>query len=275
MQAHGSKSGEAIADPDTPEPVHDSSTKGAHRYRAPALEKGLDILEALAAVSEPLTTPQLAERLGRSPSELFRMIYILERRGYIEESRFGQGYELTNKAFTLSMSRAQVRALIDIALPVMRELAALIDQSCHIAVTSGDQMVVLARVENPGPLGFSVRPGYRRAIYEATSGLTLYSFQPEAIRREWDVFLRRLAPKDKYDAFIRQSEAVRARGFAQVGSDFVPGVTDLSAPVLKEGTCVAAITLPFVQRPGLPRTIAEAIDLLCDAARQISRDLQY
>ena len=274
MQADGGKSGELIAEPGMPEPAVDPGTKGAHRYRAPALEKGLDILEALAGVSEPLTTPQLAERLGRSPSELFRMVYILERRGYIEESRFGQGYELTNKAFTLSMSRAQVRSLLDIALPVMRELAALIDQSCHMAVASGDQMVVIARVENPGPLGFSVRPGHRRAIYEATSGITLYSFQPEAVRREWDVSLRQRAPKDKYEAFIRQSEAVRARGFAQVGSDFVPGVTDLSAPILKEGSCLAAITVPFVQRPGLPRTIVEAIDLLCGVARQISQGLQ-
>lgn len=274
MQADGNNGGELIAEPGTPEPADASGTKDAHRYRAPALEKGLDILEALASVSEPLNTPQLAERLGRSPSELFRMVYILERRGYIEESRFGQGYELTNKAFTLSMTRAHVRALLDIAVPVMRDLAALIDQSCHIAVASGDQMVVIARVENPGPLGFSVRPGYRRAIYEATSGITLYSFQPEAMRREWDVSLRRLAPKDKYEAFLRQSEAVRARGFAQVGSDFVPGVTDLSAPILKEGSCIAAITLPFVQRPGLPRTIVEAIDLLCGAARQISQGLQ-
>jgi len=54
----------------------------------------------------------------------------------------------------------------------------------------------------------------------------------------------------------------------------VPGVTDLSAPILKEGSCLAAITVPFVQRPGLPRTIVEAIDLLCAVARQISQGLQ-
>ena len=272
MQVHGSKGSDSTAESNKPDPVDDSGAKGDHRYRAPALEKGLDILEALASVSEPLNTPQLAERLGRSPSELFRMVYILERRGYIGQSRSGLGYELTNKAFTLSMSRAQVRALLDIALPLMRDLATL-DQSCHIAVASGDQMVVIARVENPGHLGFSVRPGYRRAIYEATSGIVLYSFQPEAVRRKWDVSLRRLAPKDKYAAFLRQSEVVRARGFAQVGSDFVPGVVDLSAPILREGSCVAAITLPFVQRPGLPRTMVEAIDLVCGVARQVAEGL--
>src|SRR4051794_20777828 len=120
MDARSSTGGETIVESNAPGPANDPGTQGAHRYRAPALEKGLDILEALSSVSEPLNTPQLAERLGRSPSELFRMLYILERRGYIEESRFGQGYELTNKAFKLSMMRAQVRALLDAALPVMR-----------------------------------------------------------------------------------------------------------------------------------------------------------
>src|SRR5258706_14900253 len=107
MQADGGKSGELIAEPGMPEPAADPGPKGTHRYRAPALEKGLDILEALAGVSEPLTTPQLAERLGRSPSELFRIVYILERRGDIEQSRIGRGFELSNHAVTISMSHAR------------------------------------------------------------------------------------------------------------------------------------------------------------------------
>ena len=46
---------------------------GASAYSAPALEKGLDILELLAGSSPGLTQNQIAARLGRSPSELFRM----------------------------------------------------------------------------------------------------------------------------------------------------------------------------------------------------------
>ena len=39
-----------------------------------------------------------------------------------------------------------------------------IHQSCHLAVASGDQMVVIAMAEAPGDLGFSVRIGYRIAL---------------------------------------------------------------------------------------------------------------
>jgi DNA-binding IclR family transcriptional regulator len=60
------------------------------KYRAPALEKGLDILELLARNGAPMTTSQMAVTLGRSVSELFRMVLALEFRGYIESSPDGR-----------------------------------------------------------------------------------------------------------------------------------------------------------------------------------------
>mgnify|MGYP003583588565 CR=1 FL=1 len=61
------------------------------RYRAPALEKGLDIIELLASETEPMSPSQISQRLGRSMSELFRMIQVLEHRGYIEQSANREG----------------------------------------------------------------------------------------------------------------------------------------------------------------------------------------
>ena len=58
------------------------------RYAAPALEKGLDILELLASVSEALTHSEIARRLGRTINEVFRMLVCLEERGYISSTGF-------------------------------------------------------------------------------------------------------------------------------------------------------------------------------------------
>ena len=43
-------------------------------YAVPALEKGLDLFEALAGQPEPRSQSDLARALGRSPSEIFRML---------------------------------------------------------------------------------------------------------------------------------------------------------------------------------------------------------
>ena len=69
-------------------------------YSAPALEKGLDILELLAHQSEGLTKSQLARLLQRSVSEIFRMLLCLEGRGYIAQVS-EERYSLTLKLFQL------------------------------------------------------------------------------------------------------------------------------------------------------------------------------
>ncbi|HTE93342.1 MAG TPA: helix-turn-helix domain-containing protein [Bradyrhizobium sp.] len=51
-----------------------NSKKVIVRPGAPALDKGLDLIEALAAESGGLSQKQIAERVGRSAGEIFRML---------------------------------------------------------------------------------------------------------------------------------------------------------------------------------------------------------
>ena len=138
------------------------------KYRAPALEKGLDVLELLATNAVPMTPSQMSTDLGRSVSELFRMIQVLEFRGYIELTP--AGYRLSNRLFALGMAQAPVKSLTEAALPHMRDLSAATVQSCHLVVPTEAQIVVVARIEGPGDLSYSVRLGYRRNIIDASSG---------------------------------------------------------------------------------------------------------
>src|SRR3954453_10711502 len=166
-------------------PMPAKSAPSRTRYRAPALEKGLDVIELLAAEKSPLNLSAISQRLGRSSGELFRMLQVLEFKGFITTSESGAGYVLTNKLFALAMAQAPVRSLVETALPIMRKLAFEIGQSCHIAVASEDQIVVITRIERPGDLGFSVRIAYRREIARATSGLVLFAYQDAHARRSW------------------------------------------------------------------------------------------
>ena len=68
------------------------------RYSAPALEKGLDVLEILAAQPHSLSLQEIANRLQRTSNELFRMLDVLVRRGYL--SRLPDStYALTLRLF--------------------------------------------------------------------------------------------------------------------------------------------------------------------------------
>jgi DNA-binding IclR family transcriptional regulator len=73
------------------------------RYSAPALEKGLDVIEALAAEPHRLTLQEIANRLDRSPNELFRMLDVLVQRGYLTREA-DSTYLLTLRLFELGQT---------------------------------------------------------------------------------------------------------------------------------------------------------------------------
>src|SRR6187399_1148709 len=253
----------------SPRPAGETSK--ASRYRAPALEKGLDVLELLAAEKMPLNLSAISQRLGRSSGELFRMLQVLEFKGFITAAEDASGYVLTNKLFALAMAQAPVRTLVETALPIMRKLSQDIGQSCHIAVASEDQIVVITRIERPGDLGFSVRIGYRREIASATSGLVLFAYQNDDVRRLW---LKRCRLKgDAADSFIERANIVRTRGYHEAASHFVRGIADLSAPIMRGDTAVAALTVPFVHSNPLQVEMPQAVEFVRAAAKKISNDI--
>jgi DNA-binding IclR family transcriptional regulator len=242
------------------------------KYRAPALEKGLAVLELLAGARGPMSLNVISRHLKRSVSELFRMIQVLEYLGYLEISSSGEGYVLSNKLFALGMTRAPTRDLHDAALPVMHRLAERMGQSCHLGVASADQMVIIARVEAPGDLGFSVRIGYRRSLVDSTSGLVLYAFQSDLVRAEWKARLSTSVSRRDWVNFERRGHAARNAGFVKSDSHAVQGVIDLSAPVTQSGSVAAALTIPYV-KTALSLSVEETVRLVVLAAQEISSEL--
>ncbi len=241
------------------------------KYRAPALEKGLDVLELLSSHGEPMTPSQMSGVLGRSVSELFRMIQVLEFRGYIEQSP--EGYRLTNRLFTLGMAQAPVRSLVETALPVMRELADATVQSCHLVVLSGEQIVVIARIEGPGDLGFSVRVGYRRNVIDATSGLMFYGCAPTAGKTALRERLIARFGAARTNRFIKAAEEAGARGHVERPSDFVKGVTDLAAPIMGADGVIGTLITPYIERTPPTSEIEVVVSHLLRAAAALSTEM--
>lgn len=238
------------------------------RYQAPALKKGLEILELLASASGPLTMSDISTALGRSVSEIFRMLQVLEEHRYI--ARGDDGYRLTNRLFALSMGQPPVRDLVSTALPVMQDMARRTGQSCHLAVVSGAEMVVIAGVEAPGLSGFAVRVGYRRPLHRSASGRVLLAFQTPGGRASMLDEVRGAGEDIDAAALEDQLAAIAAQGDGATPSPMLTGIIDLSAPILSGGTARAALTIPFVDGPGARVPLADTQVVLREAALLIA-----
>ncbi|MBL8671259.1 MAG: IclR family transcriptional regulator [Alphaproteobacteria bacterium] len=255
-------------------PKEDVAVESA-RYRAPALEKGLDIVELLAAEPDGLSQNDVARRLDRSVAEIFRMLDTLERRGYVLRDRRGGRYTLSLKLFELAHRHPPTGRLLSVAMPAMQSYAQRARQSAHMVVHHDGQILVVARVESPEPMGFSVRMGAYFPFRERRiSARVLAAFQPTEEREALVDFMLRNGPVSKSRAaLVKRLDAIRRRGYETGDSDAMRGITDTSYPIFAHGGVAAALTSPCLVQRDVEVAVAEAQRLLAETAAAISREL--
>ena len=209
-------------------------------YAVPALEKGLDIIELLAEEAGGLSQTEIADATGRSVGQIFRVLGVLERRGYIVRDRQSGLYSFSMMAFDLAHRHPPLRGLVTVATTPMRDLADRVQQSCNLSVLDAGRVRIIAQVESPADFGFRVRVGALFSVEMTATG------------------------------------AVLSTGQAVVRADAMqPGITDVVVPILDaRGATIAALTVPYV---ATTFSAVAADDVLAEATAAsgyISRHLQ-
>ena len=250
-------------------------TEQNDRYRAPALDKGLDILELLAEQPHGLTRAEIVKAMDRGPSEIYRMLERLVVRDYVTRSQEGDRYSLSLKLFVLGHRHPPIERLVARALPAMDAFARAAEQSCHLGIYDRGNVVVVAQVNGPGSWGLSIRLGVQVSLVDTGSGHILLTFQSEQRRIEM------LAEHQALEGEVPMPEAelygilgkIRDLGYWQGDSQQAFGVTDISMPILDpKGDALAVLTCPFIRR--IDRHVGADLDttreLLAQAARGLS-----
>ncbi|MFL1461622.1 IclR family transcriptional regulator [Roseococcus sp. DSY-14] len=225
-------------------------------YAAPALEKGLDILELLSRQEAGLTRRDIAERLGRSVSEVFRMIEVLARRGYIVQD--GDSYVMGMMLFALAHEQPPMKRLLKEALPRMDALAKATGQSCHMTMLNGPRQVVVAQVDPPAAMGFAVKIGAVLPLVKSASGRVLLAFHDAEEADRLMLLAEPQATAAERAAMRRTVAKVRAQGFAFMPSKQFSGLVAISCPVFDlRGRAIAALTVPYVKRLDEPDSVSD------------------
>lgn len=218
-------------------------------YAAPALEKAFEIIELLADHPDGALVSEMAADLGRSVGELFRIVIVMERLGYLRKSvhtdRYTVSYKLLETAYRATPAQNLVRA----ALPQMQSLALAVGQSCHLVVASGDHGMVIACEQQPGVRGFSLRVGARIDIVNSCSGQVLLAYATPQRRDQILTAIdgQREGPVDR-ERLAQRFAIIRAAGHDSRQSPITHGVTDISFPVFGfDGRVMAALTIPFLE----------------------------
>lgn len=247
----------------------------ADKYSAPALSKGLDILELLANQTTGMKKAEIAQALDRSVNEIYRMLAVLVSRGYVMIDEESERYSLTMRMFEISHRFPPTKRLTTVAGKIMEETARKLNQSIHLAVRNGGEILIIAQLDSPGNNITAVRLGARVPLIMTSSGACLAYNLPQ------DELAELLDQQEKpvpgaLEAFEKAIEQVRQFGVCEHPSLIIEGVRNLSVPIIGyDGEPVAALTIPHVKRlysrgdPG----IEDCKQTLVEAGRRISEKI--
>jgi len=221
-----------------------------------------------------MTLQEIANRLDRTPTELFRMLDVLVQRGYLARET-DSSYVLTLRLFELGQRHPLVDRLLDAAIPHMSELARQTGQSNHLCVHHDARLVVLARAEPPEPMSCLVRQGAHFPFLDDRASARVITAFQEGTRAEQ--FQAELAggkvSAARRQQLARRLAAIRARGYEQGPSDTLSGVFDICFPIFDQFGVVASLNVVYLKQRDARVTQVAARKLLQQTTAGISRVL--
>ena len=225
-----------------------ASGGAAMAHRIPAIDRAVDVMEALAAGPAPIR--DLADRLGIPRSTVYRVLNSLEARGLVLRGG-DNAYRLGPQLLRLARAVPAGFDLVAIARPLMDELAHALRCSVKLSVLDGDAALVVATSESPETYAVTTQVGRRFPLHAGAASKVLAAFgAPEVRERLLDGPLVRLtAATITGRAALRAAlEEIRAVGHATDAGEFAVGIRAVAAPVFgPEGVCVAALSIPYLE----------------------------
>lgn len=254
-----------------------SSDTAARDYSIAAVDRALDLLEALARIGPaPLAT--LAEAAGCSRTAGFRLLRTLQGRGFAIQDETRGIWRLGARWGVLGRAAVQQGALAATAMPFLTELGKATGDNVYLRVRDGMQNETIAFYQSDPALRVYTDVGKRGPLH-AGSARMLLAHAPEAVQTQiLAQRLPRFTPATRTDAtwIAADLQRIRNRGYLITSDEVTPGAVSVTAPVRDaSGQVIAALSLgaPSLRmRPPRPRNLLPQV---MEAAEKLSAALGY
>lgn len=252
-----------------------SAEPATRRYSAPALDKGLDILEHLAGERLPLSQIELAHALDRTSGEIYRMLACLEERGYVVREAGSGKFRLSLRLYELAHKQNATMLLRKAARMPMEALAEETGQACHLSVQNGGSLLVMMERMPSRRICLAVGEGARVSLLQTTSGRMLLSRMDDVSKflgPHPEFLALSIAAKKK---LLHILDAIRGQECFVAPSDASDDVSDIAIPVGVRNTDTSAILAIscLVGSKGSPSTLSRYRQAVVACAGEINRNL--
>ncbi|MBE1607187.1 IclR family transcriptional regulator domain-containing protein [Actinopolymorpha pittospori] len=254
------------------------------RYMVRSVVRAIGVLEVLAdrGTSDGLSVTEIAQECGLSKSIVFSVLHTLRAHGLVADHGEGQSrrYRLGLGLSRLGDRAREQLSLLDLARPVLRELAARTGLSARLAVFQYDAAISVDRVDVPAHVHIDLRMGAREMLHSTGIGKAMLASLPDAEVERIIAFagLPRRTPHTitDRDNLLAEIKEIRRVGYALDDEEDAEGIFCVGSGVRDDaGACVAAISVTGLKTAGAADRYDEIGGALRSAARRISEQLGY
>lgn len=247
------------------------------RSMSSLLERGIRVLELLAAHPEGMALSAVASATDLPLSATHRLLADLVRVGYVRQLRDQGDYVLTIKLVSLGLSFLSASGVVDVAQPSLDELASISRELVRMAIVDGDELVFVAKSQGATSglrydpdMGLSVSLSCSAAGHAWLATLSdeqaLALVARQGLGQPQDHGPR--APKTLSE-LLAHLRATRSRGYSMISDMFAPAMASMAAPVVYRGSTLGVVTIagPMV------RMTDEKMTSLGDALRHTANEV--
>ena len=211
------------------------------------LDRGLQVLEAVARAGDPLTVAEAAASVGLDRTVAHRLITTLAARGYLQ--RDSGGYRLGPTCLALASAVTDLRT---VARPFLEALRTATGETVHLVVLSGRQVVFIDGIESPRALRVASRAGRLLPAHATSVGKALLAALPpdrfDALYGQAGLASVTARTITDRDALERQLAEIRERGYATNHGESEDGVGSVGVAVRNpagEPRAALSVALPL------------------------------
>jgi IclR family acetate operon transcriptional repressor len=232
------------------------------------------VLEAVAA-SPGSGVSSLARSLDIAKSTVQRTLRTLEALDYVQSSGEVTRWSLTLRAYRLG-SQAPAMDLGPLALPEMKQLSTVTNESIQLTSLDGNFVVVIEKIDGVQAVRSFIDLGARMPSHVSAGGKAMLSTAPHLVDDLLQNPLERFTDLTIVDAaaFRKEMTATFQRGFSINRGEYRPDVVAIGAAIMGPGgKAVGALSVSAPKDRSPAQRLKEMAPELMAAADRVSSSL--
>lgn len=246
-------------------------------YTVQAVDKALELLEAVAESAHAATLPELTAQIGLSRNKTFRILATLCEKGLVERDNDTGAYRIGVNSVPLGQKLLQSSSLVVLAHPVLEELARKHDEAVYMTVIKDDEVLFLNMVDCERQVKAAPIVGRKFPLFTIAAGKVMKALDSHDLLERLCKKRGRGGQVTDLNSLETELQQIRTTGVAVDNGGLGEGIISVAVAIRDyAGKVVGAITLlgPSV-RMLADRLEDEIIPSMLEGAEMLSGKLGY